>query len=413
MDHSTFSLQSPYLGLGSIPLVFVEVTPLEIVPKVGVPPVPNRSPCVSAPCLKLLLRRKTLRSTVSKVGSTQILIDRGQTSATVESSGLVHGPLSFPEESSDLRWACLENSDRIVPVVFLPSENPSVIDPAPCWIVGYGFQSPFTTETRVEAVVSDSTLVRVCPTTLATIGSDPQKLTSIPVELPFSSSAQDWKCLQTGESRQPLMPDEMIDEVFHNHDEETIRALSLRMSMLLTQTISIGTTADALILRHKRQRRQRAMHSALDSYTRSKDTTGIACVTQPADPSSKTAGSKVPLSLQEGALIVHSPNHGAGKTLLVRAIAQEQLKCQAIHVIQPTSLLAQYGIHADAALESLLHSIVISAACQQKSICIILDHLDAMVPPPRSIRTGGGDAAMPVLKAIGEQHCVAGFDMNL
>jgi hypothetical protein len=241
MDHSTSSLQSRYLGSGSIPLVFVEVTPLETVPKVGFLPVPNRTPCLSAPCLKLLLRRKTLRSTVSKVESAQMLLDRGQTSssaasATVESSGMVHGPLSFPaEDSSDLRWARLENSDRIVPVVFLPSENPSVIDPVPCWIVGYGVQSPFTSETRVEAVVSDSTLVRVCPTTLAKIGSDPQKLTSNPVELPFTSSAQDWKCLLTGESRQPLMSVEMIDEVFHNHDEETIRALSLRMSMLLTQ----------------------------------------------------------------------------------------------------------------------------------------------------------------------------------
>jgi ATP-dependent 26S proteasome regulatory subunit len=147
------------------------------------------------------------------------------------------------------------------------------------------------------------------------------------------------------------------------------------------------------------------MHNALDSYTRSKDDNDAAGKPRSpkrADVSSNTAGSKVPLSLQEGALIVHSPNHGAGKTLLVRAIAQERLKCQAIHVIQPTSLLAQYGIDADAALESLLHSIVISAACQQKSICIILDHLDAMVPPPRSSRTSDGDAAMPVLKAIGE-----------
>jgi SpoVK/Ycf46/Vps4 family AAA+-type ATPase len=105
---------------------------------------------------------------------------------------------------------------------------------------------------------------------------------------------------------------------------------------------------------------------------------------------------------------VHSPNRGAGKTLLVRAIAQERLRCDAIHVVEPTVLLSQYGIHADAALESLLHSIVMSAACQQESICIILDHLDAMLPSLSSSRANAGDAAMPVLKAMGKlsrYHC--------
>ena len=74
-----------------------------------------------------------------------------------------------------------------------------------------------------------------------------------------------------------------------------------------------------------------------------------------------------------------------------------------IHLIRPGYLLAKFGVDADAALESILHAIVVSAAARQKPVCIILDQLDAMLPPRLSGRSGGGDAAEPVLTAIGEK----------
>jgi hypothetical protein len=199
----------------------------------------------------------------------------------------------------------------------------------------------------------------------------------------------------TGASCQRPLSDELLEDVLRNHDATTVQALTLRMSLLMTQPITIGTTADAVILKRKRLHRSHAIQTALDSY---------CSIGTPVDfkthLDAKTTD--VPSSLREGALILHSPNHGAGKTLLAQAIAQDKLKCKIIHVIQPGALLAQYGIHADAALESLLHSIVISAACRRESSCIILDHLDAMLPPKVSGRTSTGDAAVAVLNAIGE-----------
>jgi hypothetical protein len=106
----------------------------------------------------------------------------------------------------------------------------------------------------------------------------------------------------------------------------------------------------------------------------------------------------------EPSLIVHSSNHAAGKTLLVQAIAASKLipHYPLIHVIPASSLLAKFGIHADAALESLLHGMIVSAAVSPcRSICIILDQLDVMVPPHLSGRSSSGDSAVPILNATG------------
>lgn len=99
-------------------------------------------------------------------------------------------------------------------------------------------------------------------------------------------------------------------------------------------------------------------------------------------------------------LLVHSPNHADGKTVLVQAIAKDHLGCSLIHIIRPGVLLAKYGSQADAALETQLHSILTSAACRSEKICIILDHIDMMMPPQWSGRSSGGDAALPVLTAM-------------
>lgn len=407
MEKAISSSQTLHLGSHVIPLVFVEVVPL-ITGQMGFQSTAR--PTLSSPRVKLLLRRKTQGSLVTSHNSVQMLWDMNEISTmpqngTSGSPPLMCGSLSFPmDEKSNLCTACLAKSRRIVPVVFLPSDNPTEVDPIPCWIVGYGVENRGLAENSMEVIVTESTLVQVLPPQTATIRSDTQEFSTLLAvdPLPIQPVQNDWKSIMTGESCQPPLSTEMMDEVLHNHDAETVRALSLRMSMLLAQPVAIGTTVDALISRHKFQSRKRAISGALDSYFRFKHST--AGDSYPVPPPSNHDGTvnNIPTFLQEGALIVHSPHHGAGKTLLVQAIAQERLKCQAIHTIQPTSLLAQYGIHADAALESLLHAIVVRAACKQQSVCIILDHLNAMVPPLYVSRASAGDAAMPVLKAIGE-----------
>lgn len=402
--------QTLHLGMGVTSLVFVEVAPLRDNSETA---AQGPAISVSSPRAKLILRRKTLRSLVSKHESAQMFRDSSDMNeaprnATDAPSPLISGSLSFPTDESDLCWARLVKSDRVVPIVFLLSDNPAIIDPIPCWIVGYGYlQNSFSAEDRIEVIVTDSTLVRVLPVEEAYVGPDPREL--IALSKVDQSVSNDWKSIMMGECCHPPLSAEMISQVLCNHDEETVRALSLRMSMLLAQPISVGTTADALALKRKHEHRKRAINGAIGSYIQSKDSAGDFPAAQSPDRSQNTSvttsnttkmTSNVPSSLREGALIVHSPNHGAGKTLLVRAIAQERLKCQAIHIIQPSSLLAKYGIHADAGLESFLHAIVISAACRQQSVCIILDNLDAMLSPVG--RASAGDAAMPVLKAIGE-----------
>ena len=410
-DHVISSSKALYLGFPLMPLIFVEVTPLEIKHQtVDSLSAMQFTPSLSAPSVKLLLRRKTLCSTFSQHASTKMLRENNHTGINskggMENSMLLHGSLSFPiEENKDLRYAFLETTRRLVPLEYLKSDDPGDIDPVPCHIVAYGLQTSFESEKIMEAIITDSTLVRILPVESASAVSKWQEFAA-PNETSSPHLSSDWKHIMSGESHHPPLSSEMLGEVFHNHDQETIQALTLRMSLLLAQPVSIGTTTDAFVAMRKRQRRETAIRGALDSYVRSKGSNASSHAMKPSGAHHKndvSSATKVPLSLlREGALIVHSPNHGAGKTLLVQAIAQERLKCQAIHIIQPTSLLAQYGVHADAALESILHSIVMSAACQRKSICIILDHLDAMLPPLLSSRTSAGDAAMPVVKAIGE-----------
>ena len=401
------------MGYKVTPLVFVEVNPLEMSnngSRCNQSSHRDCSPCLSAPRVKMLLRRKTLVSTVSSHESVKLMKNttgNKESSSTLSGGnddpnvGLTRRFLSFPSsDSSDLRWARLQRTGQIVPVVRLPSEDPTVIEPVLCCIVGYHVTDSLEPEEALDAIITDTTLVRILPVEAVAISTDPHSPEEVPLDLPTCRSSENWKCIMTGESSHSPLSSESIAEVFHNHDPETIRALTLRMAMLQSQPVVIGTTADAFVRQQRYQSRERVIRVALDSYLSPKESN--THLPQPKNEApSRSVVNNAPGYLREGALVVHSPNHGAGKTLLARAIAQERLKCDAIHIVEPTLLLSQFGIHADSALESLLHSIVMSAACQQESICIILDHLDAMLPLSSS-RASAGDAAMPVVKAMGE-----------
>jgi hypothetical protein len=177
--------------------------------------------------------------------------------------------------------------------------------------------------------------------------------------------------------------------------------------MLLSNDVCVGTSSNAIEEEQKGRQRRGRLQDAMNKYRRAKEGDAHAKIpcTSNEDDSTRTekliAMDRSSL-LSEGALVVHSPHHGAGKTLLVKTIAQRNLQCDSIHVIRPGALLAKYGVNTDSALETMLHSICMSAACRGQSICIILDHLDAMVPPKFSGRHGAGDATVPVLNAVGK-----------
>ena len=404
------SSHAAYLGSGVVPLIFVEVIPLRYTQQSL---KPTQDATLSAPRAKLILRQRTMCSNVTRNISIRMVWDDARTKSIpvaeteASTSRLMSGSLvslALAQDSPAPCWAHLQNYQKSVPVIYLPSDHPNHLDPCPCWVLGYAKRNFVTAEQPHEAFVSDATLVRILPVEAATLWSETPPRYPVVMRLPIESTEL-WKSRLTGESsRKPLSP-EMLDEVLHNHDAGTVKALTLRMSLLLAQSVSIGTTADALLLKRKRQSRGEVIRGALNSYRRAKHPESEIPFTAPFTESclSNKKSSTVPLLLQEGALIVHSPDHGSGKTLLVRAIAQQRLNCDTVHTVQPGALFAKYGAHADAALESLLHAIVVSAACRQQSVCIILDHMDAMLPPNLSGRTCSGDAAVPVLNAIGEK----------
>jgi hypothetical protein len=236
------------------------------------------------------------------------------------------------------------------------------------------------------------------------------------------SSTVDWFVRErfpqelTGELGNAHLSEETQAQVLQNHNPDTIQALTLKLSLLLSQPIFIGTSADALKQRHEQKLVNASMRQALEAFgsTRSAQhnvgdvPNQLFSIDVPSDRNhessslhSSAAGPPSTKALHwEPSLIIHSPDHAAGKTLLVQAIANN-LKCQSIHLIPAAALVAKYGIHADAGLESLLHGIIISAAVAERSVCIILDHLDVLLPPRLSGRTVAGDAAGPVLNAIG------------
>jgi hypothetical protein len=105
--------------------------------------------------------------------------------------------------------------------------------------------------------------------------------------------------------------------------------------------------------------------------------------------------------LRDGALLVHSPDHGAGKTEVIKAIARCRLgrRPVAVHVIRPDAMLARYGIHADTALQCVVHAIAMQAAVRRQAVCIVLDGLEVVLSPTKG-DGGGGDAAVPVLHGM-------------
>ena len=282
------------------------------------------------------------------------------------------------------------------PLVYIPSENPTILECQPCCIIAYAHRNHINStgaktlgNSRVDCTmchISQDTLIRILPPQLAT--KSRSRLTAAA----FSSADFRRESMlydMIGEEGRNKMSDERIDELIQNHNEETIRELTLKMSAAIA-SIKIGTTRDAFLIEEQQRKQMRKIEQSLQLFSMSTSKKDNAVKFKNED----SIGVK-----SWPSLIVHSPNHGDGKTLLVQALAK-RLECSSIHLIQSGALLAKYSTRADSALESQLHAILISAACRNEKVCIILDQLDMMLPARLSGRSNAGDAATPVFNSI-------------
>ncbi len=295
--------------------------------------------------------------------------------------------------------------DEHFPLTYMPSDNPSIIKRQPCCIVAYAHRNhlcvnlgPQSKHLPHDSVchVSQETLIRTLPPRLATKATSFDRLgfesKSLLTDSSFTSLYLTRESILhdlVGEERGSKLTDQMVEELLQYHDEETIQELTLKISASIT-SVKIGTTQDAFRSAGLQERQMRKIEQSIELFSRA-------------------SSQKHPVLTRERkrntdpqpwpSLIVHSPNHADGKTLLVHAIAK-RLGCSFVHLIRPGALLAKYSVQADAALESQLHAMLVSAACRKQKVCIILDQLDSLLPARVSGRANSGDSAVPIFNSI-------------
>lgn len=295
-----------------------------------------------------------------------------------------------------------------VPIFYLPDDDPTVLSLQPCCIRAYTNPNHrlayYRSKQSKRVVVSPSCLVRLFPSTTTVqfrkldidsnnwIWSDNNHKNHIHGNKVAANSLS-----LLGELGDDVLSSDLQQEILQNHNPETIQQLTARFSMLLSRSIQIATTADASQLA-KRYYKKTYMTKAIQDHCTTNQiplldtSSSSSIVVQPSTTNSKD-------SQWEPSLIIHSPNHADGKTLLAQAIAKK-VGCSLIHIIRSGPLLAKYGVYADAALESMLHSWITTAAVRGKKICIIVDHLDTFMPSRLSGKSSAGDATAPVLNSI-------------
>jgi len=322
----------------------------------------------------------------------------------------------------------------VLPIVIIPSEDPSDVNGIPCLIRVYSSfrqaRIPSCSRKRnisadVAIEIVDGSIVQILPPIIATAIDTKLQICCVSMQsniasevsicrpkraLKFTSafSLED-SFLGLSELKNGRKEAANDAHVFSRFESETIKSLTFRMKALLCNHIFIGTTKDALYHRQKSKQRLNRLYKATTKYwganmsnmldIQDESRSSLTSVAETASKSKRVHND----FCYCGALTVHDPIQGSGKSALVTAIARSILKCQAIHVVNGSVFFAKYGSNcADAALESILHQIVMRTAVKESvggeigSVCIILDHLDTFVP---SILGGRGDPSSSALSA--------------
>jgi ATP-dependent 26S proteasome regulatory subunit len=256
--------------------------------------------------------------------------------------------------------------------VLVRSNDPNVKTLCPCQCRGYHVSMGKRVKENDKQIIhtiiiTDATLLRVLP----------------------YCSRNDWKEQLVGEFPMEKMLPSKEDEhmVWKTQNADSISELTLRMKRIFSMPLQVGTTADAFQCKNHCM----STHIVLEKRLRRHLKTSLAFSAE--DPEN-IVQSEILDCFRDGSLLVHSPDHFAGKTTLVQAIAH-RLGAKVIF-FQPAAMFAKYGVYADVALACQIHAACVSAAFQRQTICIVLDGLDAFLPT-RAHADARGDAASPTL----------------
>ena len=354
------------------------------------------------------------------------------------------------------------------PFIYLPSDDPTDTAGIPCLVrvhttglfipkewhqtslnspnkVGYTDRYNNVSNRRNRRIhlaveLSESTMVQICPPieTHAIIPNQPIAIVHrvsgfSPTKYIFSNSLHQHIMGEIDVASRKLLDNADVDgddenAVFSCYDSELIHSLTLRMHMLLSRAVHVGTTLDAFdtfnVQVQQRSQRQKSLRKFWGKCNLSNEE--CSKTPTPMKYPSESDTTNVHSAINYGALTVHDSCTGSGKTTLVSLIARKILKCKRVHIINVGAIFAKYGASsADSALETLLHSLILSSAVEthgyslvqsncsstfspleseigNMSICIILDHLDSFASPRilgEEIR-GSSDPFNPALIAI-------------
>lgn len=363
-----------YLGSALQPLVYLEVEPLQLD---DAHITANSSPELISAFVKLQFMKTTFSSALESQRPILGVRWDGQ-------EKFLNAKDSTPSRSSpSLRSGILftvSQSGKEHPIVFLEQTNPLILRRVwPCRCRVYSLNdalSRFSPQSQSRFVVTEATLVRV---------------------LPLQSNIQEsWKGQLTGELREHSKSS--IRGVFHTQNPEVIYELKMRMKQLLLRAVTIGTTEDAYYLEKNRRKRISNIQASVQNYMKKATTIKPSAVDNKETLDNRLGDYSTINLFQQSCLILHSPDHCAGKTALVETIARNI--CDVVHIIRPGPILAKYGVNGDAALETIIHEIILAAAIKRQSIGIVLDHLESFVPASLSAAIDEpGDAANPILNA--------------
>ena len=334
----------------------------------------------------------------------------------LENKTIISGDLIFHGKNVDTPPTTTEeySSTSILPTTYLQSDDPLDDKGVPCYLRGYIYfpnkQSPvlqnecgYCKKTHYCRITS-GTVVQIChsldASAIHTNGdSTSNNLLHTVLSGRIKSNVHD-DVLTTHHHMKAEASVPRQYSKLSCYNTETVESLSLRMSTMLANNVWVGTTQHALTERRRQQQEVKTMDMELQAF----------CETHPhlksfttSNVQSEKSNTAVPLLLREGALLVYNSNPNSGKTTLVETIAKEKLKCPV--VISAPSLFAKYGTSADAALEILLHELVLKCAIkggasgggEVAKVCIILDQLETFLALSRHT---GGDPYLPVLNAM-------------
>lgn len=295
-----------------------------------------------------------------------------QWDSTVERSDVI----SFGSScllKSGLLFSSSKKSCDATPVLHLMQNDPTLtVNLWPCQCRGYAMiPEGFSFDSHSQVIVTESTLIRV---------------------LPIRRRFEDTEEIQfTGEL--PEVQNPFKEDALFTQNPETVQILTMKIRQILLQMFTIGTTDDAFNLLETRKRQLHYIKKYSSSYMKNRLKVSVPGRSRENHGNATQSDS----FFRESAVLVHSPHH-CGKTTIVHALASKY--CDVVHLIRPCFLLAKYGIYTDAALETIVHEIIMAAAVNKKSIAIILDNIDSILPPKLSgLPNDLGDSANPILTA--------------